>query len=72
MHFDMKSTILCLSILLTSAVMSAQQPSQSWNPDRGIFMVKAKGFIDPCPFWGMGGENLNYGDKDEIPYTEMR
>lgn len=22
--------------------------------------------------WGMGGENLNYGDKDEIPYTEMR
>lgn len=52
--------------------MSAQQPSQSWNPDRGIFMVKTKGFIDPCPFWGMAGENLNYGDKDEIPYTEMR
>ena len=22
--------------------------------------------------WGMGGENLNYNDKDEIPYTEMR
>lgn len=22
--------------------------------------------------WGMGGENLNYGDKDEIKYTEMR
>ena len=22
--------------------------------------------------WGMGGENLNYADKDEIPYTEMR
>ena len=22
--------------------------------------------------WGMGGENLNYSDKDEIPYTEMR
>ena len=22
--------------------------------------------------WGLGGENLNYGDKDEIPYTEMR
>ena len=22
--------------------------------------------------WGMGGENLNYGDKDEFPYTEMR
>lgn len=22
--------------------------------------------------WGMGGENLNYGDKDEIPYLEMR
>ena len=22
--------------------------------------------------WGMGGEKLNYGDKDEIPYTEMR
>ena len=22
--------------------------------------------------WGMGGENLNYGDKDEIPYVEMR
>ena len=39
MHFDMKSTILCLSILLTSAVMSAQQPSQSWNPDRGTHYV---------------------------------
>ena len=22
--------------------------------------------------WGMCGENLNYADKDEIPYTEMR
>jgi 4-deoxy-L-threo-5-hexosulose-uronate ketol-isomerase len=22
--------------------------------------------------WGMGGENLNYADKDEIKYTEMR
>ncbi|MGN1211932.1 MAG: 5-dehydro-4-deoxy-D-glucuronate isomerase [Candidatus Cryptobacteroides sp.] len=22
--------------------------------------------------WGMGGENLNYADKDEIPYLEMR
>lgn len=22
--------------------------------------------------WGMAGENLNYADKDEIPYTEMR
>ena len=22
--------------------------------------------------WGMGGENLNYGDKDEIKYTDMR
>ena len=22
--------------------------------------------------WGMGGENLNYADKDEISYTEMR
>ena len=22
--------------------------------------------------WGMGGENLNYADKDEIQYTEMR
>jgi 5-keto 4-deoxyuronate isomerase len=22
--------------------------------------------------WGMGGEHLNYGDKDEIKYTEMR
>ncbi len=22
--------------------------------------------------WGMAGENLNYGDKDVIPYTEMR
>ena len=22
--------------------------------------------------WGMGGENLNYADKDEIPYTDMR
>ncbi len=22
--------------------------------------------------WGMGGENLNYGDKDEISYLEMR
>ena len=22
--------------------------------------------------WGLGGENLNYNDKDEIPYTEMR
>lgn len=22
--------------------------------------------------WGMGGENLNYADKDEIPYIEMR
>lgn len=22
--------------------------------------------------WGMGGENLDYGDKDEIPYIEMR
>ena len=22
--------------------------------------------------WGMGGENLNYADKDEIPYTKMR
>ena len=22
--------------------------------------------------WGMGGENLNYGDKDQIPYLEMR
>lgn len=22
--------------------------------------------------WGMGGENLNYGDKDEIPYVDMR
>ena len=21
---------------------------------------------------GMGGENLNYGDKDEIPYVDMR
>lgn len=22
--------------------------------------------------WGMYGENLNYADKDEIAYTEMR
>ena len=22
--------------------------------------------------WGMGGENLDYGDMDKIPYTEMR
>jgi 5-keto 4-deoxyuronate isomerase len=22
--------------------------------------------------WGMCGENLNYADKDEIPYLEMR
>ncbi|MGM9791130.1 MAG: 5-dehydro-4-deoxy-D-glucuronate isomerase [Candidatus Cryptobacteroides sp.] len=22
--------------------------------------------------WGMGGENLNYADKDEIPYVDMR
>ena len=22
--------------------------------------------------WGMAGENLNYGDMDKIPYTEMR
>ena len=22
--------------------------------------------------WGMGGENLNYNDKDEFPYSEMR
>ena len=22
--------------------------------------------------WGMGGENLNYADKDEIPYLDMR
>ena len=22
--------------------------------------------------WGMGGENLNYADKDEVPYIEMR
>ena len=21
--------------------------------------------------WGMAGENLNYADKDEIPYAEM-
>jgi 4-deoxy-L-threo-5-hexosulose-uronate ketol-isomerase len=22
--------------------------------------------------WGMGGENLNYGDMDKVPVLEMR
>jgi len=22
--------------------------------------------------WGMAGENLDYGDMDKIPYTQMR
>jgi 4-deoxy-L-threo-5-hexosulose-uronate ketol-isomerase len=32
----------------------------------------AAGTSDYMFIWGMGGENLNYADKDEIPYTEMR
>ncbi|MBR2609390.1 MAG: glycoside hydrolase 43 family protein, partial [Bacteroidales bacterium] len=35
----MKPNILCLAILISSTVLSAQQPSQSWNPDRGTHYV---------------------------------
>lgn len=34
--------------------------------------IHAAGTKNYSCIWGMGGENLNYGDKDEIKYLDMR
>ena len=34
--------------------------------------TEAAGTSNYMFIWGMCGENMNYADKDEIPYTEMR
>ena len=37
-----------------------------------VFSYIAAGTSNYMFIWGMGGENLNDGDKDEIPYVDMR
>ena len=49
----MKPNILCFAILISSAVLSAQQPSQSWNPDKGTH------YVNPIL-------NADYSDPDVI------
>lgn len=40
------------------------------NPEWSIH--SAAGTSNYMFIWGMGGENLNYNDKDEIPYLDMK
>ena len=52
--------------------MKATDNAKGERPIYLKYFVQGKYVKRSTDIWGMGGENLNYGDKDEIPYTEMR